>query len=173
MDLSSNGASILLKLVGEGTKTGALASDPTWNANITYSEAFTNGGAASQANLLYGTSGTITSGATGSIDLFGTTNDVFGDTINAKRIKGFIFENTTTGAAGGIINVGNGTGATPFTFTDTTGVGIPVRPNGCMGLGAIDATAYAITSGSNEILYLAHTGGTGSATYKAYFLLTT
>lgn len=116
-----------------------------------------------QADLVFHDRRTLAASATEDLDLAGALTDAFGNTLTFARVKGLYVaaadanpENVEVGGAGT-----NGF-ATPF--GDPTDVVI-VRPGGFFAVGASDATAYAVTAGTGDLLTVTNGGSGGSVTY--------
>jgi hypothetical protein len=118
--------------------------------------ALTTGTGAGQADTVYESTQTITTGSSVSIDLSGNTSfkDDLGATLAMARVKGiFIYNRTTT--AGYTITVGNGTN--PFiNWVGAAAHTVTVAPGGVLLLWAPDATAYAVTAATGDILKIAN-----------------
>lgn len=123
----------------------------------------TNGTGANQADRIYSDQNTLGASATVDLDLAGTLTDAFGATVTFARIK-FIM---VTAAAGNTNNVVIGAAATNQ-FVNWVGAGthtVAVRPGGVFCIGATDATAYAVTAGTGDLLRIANSAAGSSVTY--------
>lgn len=147
----------------------ANTGNTTFISSYTYSRAFTNGTAINCADLLYVTSGTIAGGGTASFDLAGSLANRFGTTITGARVKAIYCENTTDTTSTGISFGGD---AAPLVnwISDGTAT-VSVRNGGCFFLCAPDATAYAITATTGDVVLLTNADGVNTATYKLAFLM--
>lgn len=121
--------------------------------NVTPSVSFSDGVGANQANVLYMFSGTF-SGTTASIDLNGLLTDGYGTTVSLLRVKGLYIENLSTTNT---IVIGNGTNpwATLLGATHT----LTLRPTSFIVTGTGDATGWAVTAATGDILLLTGTSG--------------
>jgi hypothetical protein len=136
------------------TGTGGLGTAEN-EVTPDYSDSLATGTGLDQADKLFSANYTIANGANQDIDLAGVLTDPFGATVTFARVKAiFIKLNTTT--AGYYINVGggdNGSGQNAFAtiFADASDK-LKVRAGGMGLLWAPDATAYAVTAGTGDIL---------------------
>lgn len=136
--------------------SGSLAQD------VNFSDELTNGTGTDQANQTYFDNKTLAASGSQSYDLAGSLTDAFSNTITFARIKGIVVWNKSTD---GILQVGRGTGAdgtnawdTWITSTAADGSeGVFVRPGGIFVLYTPDATAYAVTAGTVDILLITET----------------
>ena len=177
MDLATT---LRLTLTCTATKTADLSGTPSSTPSLTLSDTLADGTAADQANIVYFDSGTMIADADLSLDLSGTLSDVYGDTITALRVKAIAIKNTSTTAS--ILKVGGGTadaGTNAFaswlhrTGTSAAGSeGVLVRPGGVFLLWAPDATAYAVTAGTGDILMIQEQS-TLAAAYEVMIVLAT
>lgn len=114
-----------------------------------------NGTSASQANKIYTQSGTVTdSGVT--IDLAGSVEDVFGDTITLAKLCGIIVVNNSE-EAGENIQVGAGTNAVAAMFGAAADY-IVIGPSGILVLWA-PMDGYTVTGGSADEVELTASSG--------------
>lgn len=119
-----------------------------------------NGTAANQADLMFSDQ---RSSASEELDLAGTLTDAFGATITFARIKGILIK----AAAANTLDVyvgGAASNAFSGMFTASTHKAI-VRPGGAVFFWAPDATAWAVTAGTGDLLKIASSNGTTSITY--------
>jgi hypothetical protein len=121
--------------------------------NVAPSTTFADGVGAGQANVLYQFGGTF-SGTTASIDLNGVLTDSYGTTVALLRVKALYIENTST--TNNIV-VGNGTNpwATLLGATHT----LTLRPLSWFIVSTGDATGWAVTAATGDILLLTGTSG--------------
>lgn len=142
----------------------------TVNSNaFSYSKTMTTGTGANQVDLVYVVTGTIVASGNLQLDLAGVLADFFGATISFARIKAMYIELTTDTTSTGV-SVGGGTdgsGAAAFInwVGDVTDK-IKLRNGGCFTLTAPDATAYAVTATTADILRLTNLDASNVATYK-------
>jgi hypothetical protein len=150
------------------TKTDGLASA---SANVPWSYGFEwpDGTGADQANRLYQGRRTLTASSTEDLDLSGTTLlDSYGVAIAFARIKALIVK----AAAGNANNVIVG-GASANQWVGPFGAAahtIAVKPNGTLVLTAPDATGWAVTAGTGDLLKIANSAGGTSVTYDIFLI---
>ena len=154
----SGSARIMLGLTGAnavdlGTKETKLSLDWLFS--------FLTGAGALQINELFRDTRTLADGATEDLDLSGTalTND-FGVAIAFARVKIIAIRNKSTSQ---LLTIGGAASAQFSTlFGDPTDK-IVLRPGGAVILIAPDATGYAVTATTADMLKIAN-GSAGSAT---------
>lgn len=122
-----------------------------------------SGTGANQADRVFHDQRTLTASSSENLDLAGSLTDAFGATITFARVKGLL----VAASAGNTNNVLVG-GAASNGFvnwvSDATDV-VVVRPGGVLALFAPDATAYAVTAATGDLLKVANSGGTTSVIY--------
>lgn len=127
----------------------------------TYS--LTDGAGLGAANRVWTDRRTLAASATENLDLAGVLTDAFGTAITFARIKGIVVAassaNTNNVVVGGAASNGfiNWVGDT----SDT----IIVRPGGLFVLIAPDATGYAVTAATGDILKVANSSSGSSVSY--------
>lgn len=128
------------------------------------STALASGTGANQADKIFSDQRTLTASSTEDLDLAGSLTDAFGDTITFARIKAIL----VIADAGNANNVLVG-GAAANQFINWVGDAsdkVVVRPGGVFCLIAPDATAYAVTAGTGDLLRIGNSGAGTSVTYK-------
>lgn len=130
----------------------------TPNGDFRFSRPFalTSGTGVNQGDLVFVDQRTVNASTNDDLDLAGVLTNVFGATVTFARIKGlFVYSNpanTQTFAVGG--------GSNPFsTWVTGTTPAVTVRPGGLFALTAPDATAYAVTAATADILRIANGAG--------------
>jgi hypothetical protein len=128
--------------------------------------AFTNGTGAGQVDRLFTDTRTIAPSVSEDLDLAGVLVDVYGATITYARIKGLYIAaaaaNTNNVVVGA--NVAANAWGTLIGPTGASGGTITLRPGAfiVVGCGAADATGWAVTAGTGDLLHVANSGaGTG------------
>lgn len=115
------------------------------------------------ANKIWHDERTIAASGTDDLDLAGTLLDPFGTAISLARIKGIII----SAAATNNNNVVVGAGTNPvINWLGGTTPTVIVRPGGLLMVIAPDATGYAVTAGTGDILRVANSGAGTSVTYQ-------
>lgn len=145
------------------TLTDALdlstASDPLSYAT-TYN--LTSGTGASQADMLWHDKRTLAASATENLDFAGVLVNGLGDTQTFARIK-MIVVVAASGNTNNVNVIREGTNGVPLFLA--AGDGIAVRPGGLFIAMAPDATAYAVTAGTGDLLTFTNSAGSTSVTY--------
>lgn len=133
------------------------------NLQYNVSHAFADGVGANQAQRLFTDQRTLAASATENLDLSGVLTDAFGASLAFTEVKALVIKaaagNTNDVLVGGAASNGF---ITPF--GDATDV-VRVRPGGTLVLVAPDATGYAVTAGTGDLLKIANSAGSTSVTY--------
>jgi len=159
-----------LAVSASGTLTSALdlgtGSAPQ---ALSRSMALTTGTTAGKADRLFADRRTLAASATEDLDLAGTLLDAFGVAITFVRIKGLII----AAAAANTNNVVVGAAASnPWaTLLSATGT-VTLRPGAflAVGTGTADATGYAVTATTADLLKIANSGAGTSVTYDIHII---
>lgn len=148
-----------------GTLTSALDLS-TGSAPLTVRRAaqFASGTGAGQADLIFSDRRTLAASASESLDLAGVLLDAFGATLTFVKIKGLYIS-----AADANINtvVVGAAASTPWaTLLSATGT-VTLRPGSFLGVGvgAADATGYAVTASTADLLKITNGGSGTSVSY--------
>lgn len=153
---------ILLQVIANLTDALDLStvSDPL---DYAYRDTLTSGTAADMADMLWHDTRTLTASATEDLDFAGSLTNAFGDTQTFARIKGIV-----VAAASGNTNNVNVTrpASNGVPLFLAAGDGIAVRPGGIFSAFAPDATAYAVTAGTGDLLTFTNSAGSTSVTYS-------
>jgi hypothetical protein len=127
---------------------------------LSFAKNYANGTGADQADRVYGPRRrTIAnSGTPDTLDLAGGTLFMPGsDTaVTFVEITSITIVNLSTVQ---VLTVGGGTNPLT-TWVAASGDGIKIRPGGCFHLSCADATGYAVTAGTGDIIQVATDGGT-------------
>lgn len=151
------------KVAATGTLTSS--ADLVTNTSVlNYSKSYTiaNGTGADMANMIWSDTRTLSASATEDLDLAGVLTNTFGTTITFTKIKGIIV--SAAAANTNNVVVGGGT-AGLINWVGNVNDVVNVRPGGTFALMANDATAYAVTATTADILKIANSAGTTSVTY--------
>lgn len=122
-----------------------------------------SGTAAGMADRAFHDTRTLAASASEDIDLAAVLVDVFGATQTYVRVKGLFI----AAAAGNTNNVVVGAGTNPWaTLLNSTGT-VTLRPGAACGFfaGAADATGYAVTAATGDILKVTNSAGSSTVTY--------
>lgn len=145
------------------TKTADLeipSADLNWRRAV----ALDSGTGAGKADLRFTDTRTLTASSTEDLDLAGVLTDAFGVALTFVKIKGLFI----SAAAANTNNVIVGAAASNAwaALLNATGT-ITLRPGASLGVmaGAADATTYAVTAGTGDLLKVANSAGGTSVTY--------
>lgn len=137
-------------------------------ATHTVSTSMTNGtGAAGTADLVYSTSVTIAASGNTTIT-FTALSSLLGVSMSFARIKCMLIENSTNKTASSIA-IGNGANPWINWIAPSTGT-INVRNGGAVLLFCTDATAYAVTASTGDVLKILNSDGANQAEVHMSFI---
>lgn len=122
-----------------------------------------NGTGAGQADRIFSDQRTLTASSTENLDLAGTLTDVYGATITFARVKAIII-GAASGNTNNVVVGGHASAAFVNWVSDATDK-IVVRPGGLFVLAATDATGYAVTATTGDMLTVANSSSGTSVTY--------
>jgi hypothetical protein len=153
---------IVLSVVATETATADLASP---SAAVVYKKEFTwaNGTGADQGDLIFSDQRTLTASATENLDLAGVLTNQFGATLTFARVNA-IAVCAASANTNNVLVGGAATNAFVNWVSDATDV-VAIRPGGCVVLVARDATGYAVTAGTGDILKVTNSAGSTSVVY--------
>lgn len=147
----------ILNLVG--ASDGDLAGNRSTVA-IANAIEFTTGAGANGANEFFSDTRTLADSASESLDLAGSLTNGLGVTVALARVKFIYIKNKSTTQ---VLSVG---GAASNQFINWVGDAtdiVKLRPGGFLLLVAPDATGYAVTAGTGDLLKIAN-GAAGAST---------
>jgi hypothetical protein len=121
--------------------------------NFSPSLTFADGVAALMANNIYHNSLALTAGVY-NFDLAGVLTDAYGTSVALARVKVIGFSNDS---ASNIMTLGNHATAAWSTFLGATST-VVIRPGGFIFAACADATGWAVTATTADILKIAGTG---------------
>jgi hypothetical protein len=151
---------ILSGAVDIGTVEHSLSYGPTLT--------FGDGNGANQISRIFADTRTLAASANEDLDLAGGLTDAIGQTITLARVRGLLVRaapgNTNNVIVGGAASNGwiTAFGGTAHTIT--------LRPGGLLMLAAPDATGYAVTASTGDLLRIANSGGGTGVTYDIVIL---
>ncbi|MEV4059726.1 hypothetical protein [Nonomuraea dietziae] len=156
-------ARLLLQLAAELTSPLDLT---TVAAPLSFARqvSLTDGAGLNQANRLWSDERVLAASANEDLDLAGTLADPFGAAITFARVKALLVAASPANANNVVIG-----GAASNQFVGPFGAGthtLAVRPGGLLALTAPDATGYAVTAGTGDLLRVANSGAGSSVTYQ-------
>lgn len=134
----------------------------------TYQMLYSTGTGAGSADRIFHDQRTIAASGTDDLDLAGVLTDVFGATVTFARIKALM----VAAASGNTNNVIVGNAATNgfITWVGAATHTVTVRPGGFLCLAATDATSYAVTAGTGDLLRIANSGAGTSVVYDVVLI---
>jgi hypothetical protein len=160
MALDSAGLSLAIA----ATISNTLDLSVKASAPLAYNKAlsFTSGAGANQIDRVFTDQRTIAASGTDDLDLAGVLVDALGATITLARVK-LIAVYAASANANNVV-IGGGTNPVTTIMGGTTPTTI-VRPGGLWLVTAPDATGYAVTAATADILRLGNSGAGTSVTY--------
>jgi len=178
---SSLATKLTLSLAGTLTETLGLGASPEAKATITANmSSLSNGTGNAQADEIYFKADTLASSADVDLDLAGSLDDAYGNTITFASVKVICVQNTSDQGESpttATIHVGGGDGGDGTNAFDTwisaSGADgsekIILEPGGIFLLGSPN-TPYAVTAGTGDILRIINTDGSYAATYEVMII---
>jgi hypothetical protein len=158
---------LLLELGMELTGSLDLASK-TSSLRYTKQLDLADGSGANQVNKMFHDQRTLAASGTEDLDLAGSLVDPLGTTLTFAKIRALLIY--AAAANTNLVNVG---GAASLGFTtwvgDVTDV-VKIRPGGLFLLTAPDATAYAVTAGTGDLLTITNSSSGTGVTYDIVIL---
>ncbi|MFF5972219.1 hypothetical protein ACFY7C_11940 [Streptomyces sp. NPDC012769] len=154
-----------LSIAADATLTSSLdlttASAPL---SVRSATSWATGTGAGKADKVFSDRRQLAASATEDLDLAGVLLDAFGQAITFARIKGLIIRADAANTNNVIL--GNATSNAWAALLGATGT-LTLRPGASLGLntGPADATGYAVTAGTGDILKVANSGGGTTVTY--------
>lgn len=140
----------------------ASVADPTLMAVLEYQKALTDGRGADSADVVYVTSFNLAAGANLDIDLNGGANETaFGDALAFAKLRGIMLLNDDT-TDGDVLRLG-GIGATGLVNWISANTAYVTVGPGMFLIHRTDATGYAVTAGTADILRITNPGSNAIA----------
>lgn len=126
----------------------------------------TNGTGAGQADLVFSDTRTISASSNDDLDLAGGLTDAVGTSLTFARVKGFII--TAAAANTNNIYVGGDATNTFLTWVVSEPDQVLLRPGATLALfaGSADATGYAVTASTGDLLRITNAAGGSSVSYS-------
>lgn len=145
----------------DATLTAAAdIGSPTYSPSTVYQSTFTDGTGLNQVNRLFTDRRTIAASGTDDLDLAGALEDALGGEFVLARVKGLLVAASSSNTN----NVVVGGDDVEWLF-GAAGSTVSVRPGGVFLLEAPDATGYAVTAATGDILQVANSGAGSSVVY--------
>lgn len=140
---------------------GAAAFEP----KIARSLALADGTTAGKANRLFTNQSTIAASGADSLDLAASLIDAFGATITFAKIK-LLYVSAAAANTNNVVIGGAASNGFITPFGDATDK-LVLRPGAfvVLGAGVADATGYAVTASTGDLLAIANSGAGTSVTY--------
>lgn len=129
---------------------------------------FTDGTGANQIKSMFSDQRTLSASATEDLDLAGSLTDVYGATITFTKIK-LLAIFAASGNTNDVLVGGAGSNGFTSWVGDATDV-VKVKPGGALILVAPDATGYAVTAGTGDLLTITNSAGSTSVTYDVVIM---
>ncbi|MFG2900975.1 hypothetical protein ACGFZH_28300 [Streptomyces zaomyceticus] len=123
-----------------------------------------SGTGAGKADKVYQARRTIAASGSEDLDLAGVLTDAFGATITFAKVKGLFV--AASAANSNNVVIGNASSNAWSTLLGATGT-VTLRPGAVLAVaaGAADATTYAVTASTGDLLKVANSAGGSSVTY--------
>lgn len=156
---SSLGISVTSELTqAAGLGTGSVKS------NLTGSVSLASGTGAGKADKVYQGRRTLAASASEDLDLVGVLLDAFGAATTFVRVKG-LFVKAAAANTNNVV-IGAATSNQWATLLNTTGT-LTLRPGSSLAVaaGAADATGYAVTASTGDLLKVANSGAGSTVSY--------
>lgn len=123
-----------------------------------------DGAAAGQADIAFHDRRTLAASANEDLDLAGALTDALGDAISFVRVKGLFISAASANTNDVIVGAA---GANAWaTLLNAAGT-LTLRPGACAGFfaGVADATGWAVTADTGDLLHVANSGAGTAVTY--------
>lgn len=155
--------SVSLALTATLTKTPGV-SQPAAPAVVSRLLNLLSGTAAGQADKLYAATRQIAASSNDDLDLAGVLTDDFGNTVTFARVK-LLYVGAAAANANNVV-VGAAAANQWATLLNSTGT-VTLRPDAFLlgAAGKADATGYAVTAGTGDILRVANGAGGSVVNY--------
>ena len=145
------------------TKTADLetpSADLNWRRGV----ALDSGTGAGKADLRFTDTRTLTASSTEDLDLAGVLTDAFGVALTFVKIKGLFISAAAANTNNVIVGAAASNAWAALLGATHT---LTLRPGTTFGLmaGAADATTYAVTAGTGDLLKVANSAGGTSVSY--------
>lgn len=157
-----------MQLIANYQATATDFTTATALAQYSKSIPLVTGTAANQADKYWSDQRTIPASSNDDLDLAGVLTDLISGTTTFVRVKGIIVY-ASTGNTNNVV-IGGGASNPFINWVTGTSPAVVVRPGGLFCLFAPDATAYAVTAGTGDILRLTNSAGTTTVTYDIHLI---
>ena len=163
------GASISASIAGLLASAKDLGN-ATINYPISQSTTFDPGTGAGQVDRIWADTRTLTASSTEDLDLAGALLDDLGGPFVLARIRG-LFIRASAANVNNVLIGGVANGLATFLTPAASGI-ITLRPGAfiALGCGQADATGYAVTAATADLLHVANSAGGTSVVYDIVIL---
>jgi hypothetical protein len=155
---------LIAQAIADYTSTGDLV---TSSAPLSYRNrvSLTSGTGAGQADLLFSDTRTVNASSNDDLDLAGGLTNAFGASLTFARVKGLIVAASASNTNN--VLVGGDATNTFLTWVVAEADAVILRPGACLALfaGPADATGYAVTGATGDLLRISNSGAGTSVTY--------
>lgn len=162
-------ASLRMQLAATLTAVQDLGN-PSAPKNASKTSKWSDGTAVGQANLIFADTRTLAASATEDLDLAGVLTDPLGTTLTFARVKGLYVAAAAANTNTVVMSrpAANGLASLFSAASDA----IILRPGAWMALavGDADATGYAVTAGTADLLTFTNGGAGTSVTYDVVII---
>ena len=135
------------------SKSTSFGSDTSNSGAFSYSNSLTAGTGAGAASKFYADEITIAGGATSNLDLAASLTDIFGNSISFSKIRLLYVEVVASeSSTGESVSLGGHATAACASFFGSNSDTIKVKNGGCFQLTCKDASAYAVTATTADII---------------------
>lgn len=129
---------------------------------------FSDGSGANQITRIFADTRTLAASANEDLDLAGGLTDAIGQTITLARVRGLLIRAAAANTNNVIVG---GAGSNGFiTWVGGATHTVTLRPGGVLMLAAPDATGYAVTAGTGDLLRIANSAGGSAVSYDIVIL---
>jgi hypothetical protein len=132
---------------------------------------FSDGTGLNEIKQIFSDSRTLAASTNEDLDLAGGLVNALGQTLTFTKIRGIIVR--AAAANTNNVVVGNATSNGFATWVGAAAHTLIVRPGGMLALFAPDATGYAVTASTGDLLRIANSGSGSSVTYDLILIGTT
>jgi hypothetical protein len=138
-------------------------STPVDALDYTSRLSWSSGTGVNAADMLWHDRRTLSASATENLDLAGGLTNAFGDAQTFARVR-LLYVAASSANTNNVLVGGDAT-STFLTWVVAENDAVVVRPGGFMMLAAPDATAYAVTATTGDLLTITNSAGSTSVTY--------
>lgn len=129
---------------------------------------FTDGSGANQVAQVFTDTRTIAASSNDDLDLNGVLTNALGASVALTKVRAVVIK-AAAGNSNDVVVGGAATNAVSSVFGATTHT-VKVKPGGMLVLVAPDATAYALTAGTADVLRITNGGAGSTVTYDIVIL---